>query len=122
PDEPEPRSEGGPGQGRGAASARTVTPKTPQIDWAGLKRRTRQVTRLGSVFNYLPARDGRTVIFVASEGGTGGGGGRGAPAGRRGVGGAGGGAGVGGGAGGRGGAGAGEERPRSTRSRIMVSG
>ena len=74
PDEPEQRpdgsSEGAP-ETRRAMAARTVTPRTPTIDWAGLKRRTRQVTRTGSVFNYLPAGDGRTVIFVASEGGAG---------------------------------------------------
>jgi tricorn protease len=61
-----------------------VTPRTPKIDWAGLKRRTRQVTRVGSVFTYLPARDGRTVIFVASEGAPAAGGGRGAMGGRAG--------------------------------------
>ncbi len=33
------------------AAARAVAPKTPTIDWAGLKRRTRQVTRAASVFN-----------------------------------------------------------------------
>ncbi len=81
PDEPEQRpdgsTEGGPGSGRGTA-ARVVTAKSPTIDWAGLKRRTRQVTRASSVFNYLAARDGRTLIFVGSEGGAIGAGGRGA--------------------------------------------
>ena len=48
--------------------ARAVTPKTPNIDWAGLKRRTRQVTRTTSVFNYVPGNDGRTLIFVGTEG------------------------------------------------------
>jgi tricorn protease len=67
--------------------SRTVAAKTPTIDWSGLKRRTRQVTRTGSVFNYTPANDGKTLIFVASEGGAGGGGG-----GRGGFGGGGGGA------------------------------
>ena len=85
PDEPEPRAEGapeggGPGGGefrRPMAAGRPVTPKTPKIDWDGLKRRTRQVTRAGSVFNYIPGLDGRTLIFVASEGGAGGAGGGG---------------------------------------------
>jgi tricorn protease len=85
PDEPEQRpdgsTEGGPGTGR-AMAARTVTAKTPTIDWAGLKRRTRQVTRAASVFNYLPANDGRTLIFVASEAGAGGAGPPGAVGGR----------------------------------------
>ena len=51
--------------------ARPVTPKTPTIDWAGLKRRTRQVTRTSSVFTYVPGNDGKTLIFVGSEGGAG---------------------------------------------------
>ncbi len=46
----------------------------PKIDWAGLKRRTRQVTTM-TVMNYVPGNDGRTLIFVATEGGGGGGGG-----------------------------------------------
>ena len=58
----------------GGMAGRAVTPKTPNIDWAGLKRRTRQVTRGASVFNYLPGNDGRTLIYVGSEGGAGGGG------------------------------------------------
>jgi tricorn protease len=88
PEEPEPRADGAPDGGpaemrRGMAAGRPVTPRTPQIDWAGLKRRTRQVTRVGSVFNYAPGVDGRTLVFVATEGGAagggpGGGGGRGA--------------------------------------------
>jgi tricorn protease len=64
----------GPG-GPGAAGGRVATPKEPKIDWAGLKRRTRQVTRAGSVRNYIPGVDGKTLIFVGSEGGGGGGGG-----------------------------------------------
>ncbi len=53
---------------RKAASARRAAPKEPNIDWAGLKRRTRQVTRLGSVSSYTPAHDGKTLVFVAAEG------------------------------------------------------
>ncbi len=75
PDEPEQRPDGSPAdsgaeprRGPGTA-ARPVTPKTPVIDWSGLKRRTRQVTSAGSVMSYVPAVDGRTIIFVASEGG-----------------------------------------------------
>ncbi len=72
----------GPGAGPGAA-ARATPPKEPNIDWAGLKRRTRQVTRMASgVRNYIPAHDGKSLIFVASEGAsTTGGGGRGPGAG-----------------------------------------
>ncbi len=87
PDEPEQRSDGAAGAGPGGpearrpAIARAVTPKTPKIDWPGLKRRTRQVTRAGSVFSFIPASDGHTLIFAGSEagaGGPGGPGGRGA--------------------------------------------
>jgi len=53
-----------------------VPPKEIKIDWAGLKRRTRQVTSsTGSVFSYVPAVDGKTIVFVASEAGPGGRGG-----------------------------------------------
>ena len=62
---------------RRTMAARVGTPKEPKIDWAGLKRRTRQVTRVGSVRGYIPAGDGKTLIFVGSEAGGGGGGGLG---------------------------------------------
>jgi tricorn protease len=66
-----------PGGGPGGAAGRAVRATEPKIDWAGLKRRTRQVSTM-SVFNFIPGIDGRTLIFVATEGGgTGGGGGRG---------------------------------------------
>ena len=71
----------GPGEGRRPTMAsRNTPPKEPKIDWDGLKRRTRQVTRMGSVRNYIPAHDGKNLIFVGTEGGGGfgGGGGRGA--------------------------------------------
>ena len=76
PDEPDQRTDGSPADSgaetrRGTGAGRPVTPKTPNIDWAGLKRRTRQVTRGSSVFTYIPAQDGRTLIFAGSEGGTG---------------------------------------------------
>src|SRR5262249_28471604 len=70
------------------------SPKAPTIDWAGLKRRTRNVLRTTgggggrggrgggggatgglSVSTFPPARDGRTIVFSASSGGTGFGGG-----------------------------------------------
>ena len=86
PDEAEPRptpttpdpAEAAAEMRRRGGRARSAPPKEPKIDWAGLKRRTRQVTRTGSVFNYIPADDGKTLIFVGSEGG-----GRAAAAGRR---------------------------------------
>ncbi len=86
PEEPESPGDGsgpGPEARRGMGPGRSVTPRTPKIDWDGLKRRTRQVTRAGSVFGYTPGIDGRTVFFVASDGAPGGigGGGRGGPGG-----------------------------------------
>ena len=84
PDEPDQRPDGSPADGSGATEgrrpttmARAVTPKTPKIDWKGLKRRTRQVTRGGSVFSFIPANDGRTLIFAGTEGPAAGGGGPG---------------------------------------------
>ena len=38
------------------------------MDWAGLKRRTRQVTRMPfPVFNYTITPDSRTIVFVTTE-------------------------------------------------------
>ncbi|HKY03270.1 MAG TPA: biopolymer transporter Tol, partial [Blastocatellia bacterium] len=47
---------------------RNQPPKDINIDWAGLKRRTRQVTRMPfAVFNYRVAPDSKTVVFVTTE-------------------------------------------------------
>ncbi len=66
---------------RGGGGRSATPPKEPKIDWAGLKRRTRIVTRAASVSSYVPANDGKTILFVGSEGlggrGAGGGGGGG---------------------------------------------
>ncbi len=62
---------------RPQGNARSAPPKEPKIDWDGLKRRTRQITRTGSVRSYIPANDGKSLIFVGTEGGAGGGGGGG---------------------------------------------
>jgi tricorn protease len=66
---------------RNAAGRNNQPVKEAKIDWAGIKRRTRQVTRMPSaVFNYVPATDSKTLVFVSSEGSGGrGGGGGGAP-------------------------------------------
>jgi Tol biopolymer transport system component len=38
------------------------------MDWAGMKHRTRQITRMPfPVGNYIVAPDSRTIIFVTSE-------------------------------------------------------
>ncbi|MDQ3011769.1 MAG: S41 family peptidase, partial [Acidobacteriota bacterium] len=47
---------------------RNQPPKDVNIDWAGLKRRTRQVTRMPfGAFNYTVAPDSRTIVFLTSE-------------------------------------------------------
>ncbi len=59
----------------GGAGGRVAPANDLKVDWAGLKRRTRQVTHAGSVRAYLPGVDGKTLIFVGSEwNGSGGGG------------------------------------------------
>ena len=43
-------------------------PHDTKMDWAGMKHRTRQVTRMPfPIFNYSIAPDSRTIIFVTSE-------------------------------------------------------
>ncbi len=78
PNDPEDRAEQAEGQDQGADSPaqalmrrqaqRNQPPKDVNIDWAGLKRRTRQVTRMPfAVFNYRVAPDSKTVVFVTTE-------------------------------------------------------
>ena len=77
PDEPEERADGSatdatPETRRPMAARNVVRPKTPNIDWAGLKRRTRQVTRTGSVLTYIPAQRRQDPdLSSATEGGAG---------------------------------------------------
>jgi len=43
-------------------------PREIKMDWAGMKHRTRQVTRMPfPVFNYIVSTDSRTLIFVTTE-------------------------------------------------------
>ncbi len=74
PNDPEMRAEqpvasdqeGGPR--RAASQQRNEPQREINIDWAGLKRRTRQLTRMpSSVFNYAITPDSRTIVFVTSE-------------------------------------------------------
>jgi tricorn protease len=84
PDDPEeraetepadPAGEGGEGAAPGAAGGRRgpgadrrTPPKEIKVDWGGLKRRTRQVTRMPfSILNFTVAPDSRTVVFVTTE-------------------------------------------------------
>ena len=71
PTEPEERAEtaeateGGP---RRPSVARPEPPKEIVIDWAGLRRRTRQLTRMPfPVSSYAISPDGRTIVFATSE-------------------------------------------------------
>ena len=73
----QPSGEGAPAAGAGAGGAAGAgrpnaqakpTPKPVNIDWAGLKRRTRQLTRMPfAVTSYDIAPDSKTVVFVTSE-------------------------------------------------------
>jgi tricorn protease len=55
-------------EGARRAPQRNQPPKEINIDWAGLKRRTRQVTRMPfAIFNYAVAPDNRTIVFVTTE-------------------------------------------------------
>ncbi|MGH9769937.1 MAG: S41 family peptidase, partial [Blastocatellia bacterium] len=56
------------GSRRAGSPQRNQPPREVNIDWAGLKRRTRQLTRMpSSVFNYAITPDSRTIVFVTSE-------------------------------------------------------
>jgi tricorn protease len=78
PNDPEERPEPAEGQeqtGEGGQTGRSRSmaqrnqpPREINIDWSGLKRRTRQLTRMPfAVFNYAIAPDGKTIAFVTSE-------------------------------------------------------
>lgn len=76
PTDPEDRPEGGDLQDQSneavtrriAGAQRNAPPKDINIDWAGLKRRTRQVTRMPfAVFDYAIGADNRTIVFVTTE-------------------------------------------------------
>jgi tricorn protease len=59
---------GGPGSRRGPAADRRPPAREIKLDWTGLKRRTRQITRMPfPVSNYTIAPDSRTLVFVTSE-------------------------------------------------------
>ncbi len=66
---PAPAAETGADGGAGRRGPQARQPaKDIKIDWAGLKRRTRQITRMPfDVDDYVPALDNKTVVFVTSE-------------------------------------------------------
>jgi len=67
----EPGSEGSApsgGGGRRGPSERRGPPREIKMDWAGMKRRTRQITRMPfPVSSYTVAPDSRTIVFVTTE-------------------------------------------------------
>jgi tricorn protease len=79
PDDPEERDAEAPapaaegGEGGAAPAVRRGPPanrpvREIKVDWAGLKRRTRQITRMPfPVFSYEIAPDSRTIVFVTTE-------------------------------------------------------
>lgn len=74
PADPAAAATGGPegaalAEARKARASRNAPPAEPKIDWDGLKRRTRQVTPSSTrVSSFIPARDGKTLVFVGSDG------------------------------------------------------
>lgn len=81
PDDAEERAEteppAGPPAGEGGEGAAPPARQRPpanrppreiKMDWDGLKRRTRQITRMPfPVFNYTIAPDSRTIVFITTE-------------------------------------------------------
>ncbi|HET6854516.1 MAG TPA: S41 family peptidase [Pyrinomonadaceae bacterium] len=61
-----PGGQAGLGPRRGPAANRP--PREIKMDWDGMKRRTRQITRMPfPIFNYTIAPDSRTIVFVTTE-------------------------------------------------------
>ena len=66
----EPGAEGAaaPGAMRRGPGERRGPPRETKMDWPGMKRRTRQITRMPfPVSNYTVAPDSRTLVFVTTE-------------------------------------------------------
>ncbi|HSK65089.1 MAG TPA: S41 family peptidase [Pyrinomonadaceae bacterium] len=66
-----PAAEGGEGAAPPAARPRPQANRPPReikMDWEGLRRRVRQITRMPfPIFNYTIAPDSRTIVFVTTE-------------------------------------------------------
>ncbi|HSB10179.1 MAG TPA: S41 family peptidase [Blastocatellia bacterium] len=66
--EAEQQDQGSDPGGRRAGPPRNQPPRDINIDWTGLKRRTRQITRMPfGVFNYAITPDNRSIVFVTTE-------------------------------------------------------
>ena len=69
PNQPQPQPEAA---AEGAPPARRPAQNRPphdtKMDWAGMKHRTRQITRMPfPIFDYTVAPDSRTIVFITSE-------------------------------------------------------
>jgi len=70
PPQPGAQSEGGEGATPPARRPPPANrpPREIKVDWAGMRHRTRQITRMPfPISNYLLAPDSRTIVFVTSE-------------------------------------------------------
>jgi tricorn protease len=66
--QPEAGAEGAAPARRAQAAERRQPPREIKMDWVGLKRRTRQITRMPfPIFSFRLAPDSRTIVFVTSE-------------------------------------------------------
>ncbi|HKY27797.1 MAG TPA: S41 family peptidase [Pyrinomonadaceae bacterium] len=64
----EPPAEGAAPPPRRGPAERRQPPKEIKMDWAGLKRRTKQITRMPfPIFDFRLAPDSRTIVFITSE-------------------------------------------------------
>ncbi|HUE81841.1 MAG TPA: S41 family peptidase [Pyrinomonadaceae bacterium] len=65
---PAEQAEGAPAPRRGPPAERRQPPREINVDWAGLKRRTRHITRMPfPVLSFRVAPDSRTIVFVTTE-------------------------------------------------------
>jgi tricorn protease len=70
PNQPQPQPEGA-AEGAAPPARRPPQNRPPhdtKMDWAGMKHRTRQITRMPfPIFDYTVATDSRTIVFITSE-------------------------------------------------------
>jgi tricorn protease len=67
-EQPDAGGEGAAPSRRGPGAERHQPPREIKMDWAGLKRRTRQITRMPfPISSFRLSQDSRTIVFVTSE-------------------------------------------------------
>ena len=65
---PQPQEGGAEGGAPARRPPQNRPPHDTKMDWAGMKHRTRQITRMPfAIFNYVVGPDGRTIVFVTTE-------------------------------------------------------